>query len=175
MRPRLVVLAALVAGILATTAAAAQEFNTWSTPAASWGSGWCPRCYVVGNMDVPNSQSGWTGAIIGWGGECYSGDPIDRVDVYYSNATESHRVKAFTPYLYLTRDDVSRYFAAGGTTRLLNGMSTFGDKTLTCPAMQSNTGWAIVPYDIPAGTWKLTVVMRRRSIASTTSTFVTVQ
>jgi hypothetical protein len=85
----------------------------------------CPKCGVAGYVDVPGAAAtvsnadllAFRAAVEGWGFECVSGNPVDRVDIYVEDDVQHdfwHPVKqaANTQGGSNPRPDVEAVFAS---------------------------------------------------------------
>lgn len=123
---------------LALTSGTASAQAAWTAPVYSWGSGWCPTCYVYMNIDSPNIITPFNQSIAGWAFGCADGRRIDRIDVYYGNT----RADSYISTVSGERPDVLKYFLS------------------TCPRVSGTTGWTVGFHTpIPPGTWTVTVVV----------------
>jgi hypothetical protein len=147
----------LAFALLLVIARTASAQAAWTAPVYNWGSGWCPTCYVFANVDTPNLATPWQGTISGWGFNCESGASVDKIDVYYSNATISKRADSYPLALNLERPDVETYFRPW------------------CPKMSTTTGWTVAfKTPIPSGTWRISVVLWKGLVSTTQTGLVVV-
>lgn len=120
----------LVCALFVSVPAAAQPIDLAQFDPQNWFKVACPTCGVHGYVDAP--QAGATlirhvTVIEGWGHECVSGAPVDRVDVWYEG--ESGRwvsLKQAEWALHVgvyARPDVAQAYRA------------------VCPNVSSATGW----------------------------------
>jgi len=138
-------IAVLAFFLVAATAPRSQV--TWATPVYGWGSDWCQNCHTAMNVDIPNSGTGWTSYLAGWGFWCATGELPQRADVYYQNATTFQLADTYLT-LHLSRPDVQ---AAS-----------------SCPSTPSDTGWAIgFNTAVPSGTWTMSVVLWHGNVSTT--------
>lgn len=110
----------------------------------------CARCGVFSYVDVPSVETTVSqGAIYlaGWGFECESGSPADRVDVFYQG-------------------DDGWYVPAGGAGNHGNGDLYFGVPrpdvqaayTGSCPNVTTQSGWHFYfTQPVPLGTRQLAI------------------
>lgn len=122
---------ALLLSVLFAAVLAAQS--------SSWIAGACERCGVIGYVDI--ARADW---IAGWGFECVSGSPLDRVYVMYQKDDGF-----FTPidwrktswHRYIHRPDVRSAYEAH------------------CPGVTSYSGFNlhIQPGSVPSGTRVISV------------------
>jgi hypothetical protein len=146
----------MVAACIGTPAIASAQ-AAWTAPVYNWGSGWCPTCYVFMNVDTPNLSTPFAGTIAGWGFECATGQPIDRVDVYYSSETVFKRADSYLMNGTIDRPDVMAYFLK------------------SCQRTSSTTGWTVgFRTPIPSGTWRISVVTWKGMVSTTQQGLVVV-
>jgi hypothetical protein len=146
-----------LAVVLLFVARTASAQAAWTAPVYNWGSGWCPTCYVLANVDTPNLATPWQGTISGWAFNCESGASVDKIDVYYTDATASRRADSYILALNQPRPDVSAYFRSW------------------CPKMNETTGWTVAfKTPIPSGTWRISVVFWKGLISTTQTGLVVV-
>jgi hypothetical protein len=110
--------------------------QAWFTPA-------CPTCVVTGWVDAPAPTSTVSrtdlllgnAAFQGWGLECASGQPVDRIDVWVENADQTWtsllQNSWRTRYGAIDRPDVAAAFS---------GM---------CPNVSAFTGWTLYLTNVP--------------------------
>lgn len=110
----------------------------------------CPDCGVWSWVDYPRDQRTVAASnfyVQGWGFECVSGRPIDRVDVYYQDYEGIyHPVKQPEWALLhgaIGRPDVVAAFAGA------------------CPNVAANSGWQLRVTGIPPGLRRVTIVVWR--------------
>ena len=138
----------------------------------------CPTCRVYAWVDAPRDylvtvkgfgelpgalpivEGAWV--IMGWGFECQSGRPVDRVDVAYSS---DDGVFKPAPW-YLTRLDV-------GVPRPDVAAAYRG----TCPEVAGDTGYTLhlFPGAVPLGTRVITITARRGPYSSQSRRIVVVR
>ena len=133
-------------------------------PVPTWGSGWCPTCYVASYVDIPSTSAApYVGYLAGWAFQCENGAAITKVDVYYTDSTAPNGQRRVLDAMWLPggeRLDVQRHFVRTGT----------------CPKAPSNSGWAIwFPTPIPKGTRTISIVLWYQQIASTSTRTVMIQ
>lgn len=132
--------AVVVAFVLSSGAVGAQDWTS-----GGWGG--CPTCRVVSWVDTVSPSF-----LAGWGFQCQSGRPVERFDVYYTDAAGLHRVTDAWWITGLWRPDVSAYFIGSGK----------------CPSVAIESGWHLyLPTPIPAGAQSVSVVLWRGSLADT--------
>lgn len=127
----------------------------------------CATCGVVAAIDVPALPIGALPAvpstflIAGWGFECESGAPVDRVDVFYSG--DDGFFKAAPWWLLhldfiVPRPDVQAAFV------------------VACPAVARETGWQLTVFDaVPRGVRVLRVNIWRGAYMTQLTRTVAVQ
>lgn len=98
----------------------------------------CARCSVISYVDLPAAEATVSASdfvLHGWGFECESGRPADRVDVFVQDYRGYWRpLKApALDYGSIMRDDVQQAYAP------------------YCPSVASNTGWSLRVPDAPLG------------------------
>ncbi len=124
-----VALIAFAAPAFAQTDTSQYDPQTWFAPA-------CPSCGVLAYLDVPSSTSTISRTDLlagnvqfqGWGFECVSGAPIDRVDVYVE-----------------TSDGVWTPVKQGGALRFgsIYRPDAAAAFRSSCPNVGDWTGWAL--------------------------------
>ncbi len=109
---------------LAAPAAAQEPSTIWN-----WIRGACMLCGVDGSVDYAGPVSGGV-LVAGWGLECVSGQPVDRVDIWYQGDDGFfHGVPASAQWLgAVGRPDAVNYMAWKGCPQgahLYNGFHVF--------------------------------------------------
>jgi hypothetical protein len=108
----------------------------------------CPDCGVWSWVDDPADQvtvSTRAFVIQGWGFECVSGRPVDRVDVWYQDYNG-----AWQPL-----KQAQEALAAGAVWR--GDVVQFGP-TVGCPNVAANTGWVLSVTGMPLGLRRVRIV-----------------
>jgi hypothetical protein len=134
------IIVAVIALVLATPAAAQDwaQFNpqTWFQPG-------CPSCGVHAAIDwVQNADvDGVTRPIVaGWGFECVSGQPVDRVDVFALRGSTGTALAVDLRWQQIPRPDVQAASVVG------------------CPRVTRESGFGVVVLGaIPEGTTALRI------------------
>lgn len=98
----------------------------------------CPTCGVYSYVDLPVAEmtvSASNFTLQGWGFECYSGVPADRVDLYYQDYDGLwHPLKQAAGTLwfgYVPRPDVAAAYRS------------------SCPNVSDTTGWGLTVMNPP--------------------------
>jgi len=141
----------VVAFLAFTGTALAQDPQTW------FGAG-CPKCGVIGWVDMPAPSTtvsradlyAGRAAFEGWGFECVSGQPVDRIDLWiertdgiWANLKQNANT---TLYGFVYRPDVQAVFTSG------------------CPRVTGLTGWVFYVSHLPdsaLGAHRFTLVLWR--------------
>lgn len=143
----------LVALVLASGVAALaqqQSFDPSQADPQTWFQKQCPACGVRGYVDYPGKAATIKRSnmvVAGWGFECVSGVPVDRIDVWY----EANDGLTLVP---LKQADGALHF---GSTQRPDVAFAYGPY---CPMVPLTTGWWLqVTNPPPAGARRVFFVL----------------
>jgi hypothetical protein len=137
---RLVAVLALL--LIASVAHAQDQTDPSQYSPDNWFKKACPTCGVHGYVDYPESGATLARAgsvIAGWGFECVSGRPVDRVELWYETSDGSR-------FLPLKQADYALIAGTIGRPDVRNAFAPY------CPNTSSEAGWWLqVTNPPPAG------------------------